>query len=190
MQPTQMKKLFNIIVAAALLAVSISNCPAASPVPGQVQLVIDNSTTVSNLNYVLAATTVGFNPPGIATTNNALYSTNNLPAPAFYAVGARQLALSGTMNLTATNTTAETFSLYCSLNGTDWLVPSKAGVANADAILVSSLNTDYSVTNLIFGTNIDTGGWPMWCIGKYQHSGASGVSTNVGIKAYTKTGGL
>ena len=184
-----MKKILALIGVAASLATASTLHAAGSAVAGQVQTVIDSSVVSSNINYVLAATTVSYNLPGWD-TNTVGYVTGQSNAPVFYAVDARQLALSGRLNLTATNTTTETFTLLCSEDNLSWFTPSKVGVLNADAITFSTLNVDYSVTNLVFGTNIDTGGWPLWAIGSYRHSGASGVATNLSLKAFTKRGGL
>lgn len=174
-----------MVMMAAMALVMPMTARAGSAAAGQLQSVI-GAGSVSNLNFVIANTTVTYNLPGW-TTNNALYSTNQLPAPVFFAVGANQLAIVDSQNQTATNTTTETYNLVCSLDNATWIVPP---APLPISISVATLNTNYSSAPLIWGTNFNTGGFPLWAIASTTHSGTTGARTNDVMKAYTKTGGI
>ncbi len=177
---TLVQIMITIAVLALLAAFAIPQLHA-----GQMQ-VIDKSTPTTNVNFIIANTTVNYNPPGIA-INSPLYNAAWSNAPVFNCVGADRVALQGTLNETATNTTTETFTLLCSLDGANWMTPPPPLPPSFN---VSTLNTNFSSTNLVFGTNFATGAWPLWCIGSITHSGATGTLTNLNLRAFTKAGGL
>lgn len=182
-----MKYIIAIIGLAALLATGYQ-AKAGSAAAGQVQQVIGSGTS-SNLNFMPAATSTSNNLPGID-TNSSLYSAGYSNAPVFSAVGARQICLAGSVNLTATNPFILSFALYCSADNATWTTPSSVGLSAPNVWNITNINTSYATATFAFGTNFDTGAYPLWAIQSQSANGSTTGFTNLQLKAYTKSGGL
>lgn len=173
-------KNFILITGLALMALlpSVQAGPSLNP--------INPAVPGLGTNYFTANTTTYFNMPGW-TSNSVGYVSTQSPAPVWNVVASREFSFQGVANETATNTTTETFTFLCSLDNVNWITPPPP---LPQSYAIQTLNTNYSQTNFVFGTNCTSGAYPFWGISSITHSGNPGVLTNLNIKIFMKSGGL